>query len=91
MAPKKTLLYNELMGHFLHLQIILGNFLSFLVVTHMYWLKKTQEGVSRKTLLQNLNKKKGKEWKIDNEKNIEKPLRSRLLDFLLFHIKGNLK
>ena len=35
--------------------------------------------------------KKGEEWQIDNKKNIEKLLWSRLLDFLLFHIKGNHK
>ena len=33
--------------------------------------------------------KKGEEWYIDNENNIKKLLQSRLLDFSLFHIKGN--
>ena len=30
------------------------------------------------------------EWQIDNEKNIKKLLQSRLLDFLLFYIKGKI-
>ena len=55
----------------------------------MYQLKQLQEGVPRKKLLQKLDKKKGEEWYIDNHKNIEKLLPSRLLDFLLFITKRN--
>ena len=50
-----------------------------------------QEGVPRTMLLQKRSKRKEEEWQINNEKNIEKHLRSRLLDFLLFDIKGNHK
>ena len=51
----------------------------------------TTEGVPRKKLLQILDKKNGKEWPIGTEKNMEKLPRSRLLDYLLFHIKKNHK
>ena len=37
------------------------------------------------------DKKKGEDWKIDHEENIEKFLRIRLLDFLLFHINWHHK
>ena len=76
------LIYNELMWHFLHLYIISGNHLRFLGVTFRHVLAETTTG--RCSLKEILIKKE-----IDNEKNIKKLLRSRLLDFLLFHTKGN--
>ena len=56
-----------------------------------YQLKQPQEGAPRKKLLQKLDTKEGEEWQIYNEKNIVMLLRRRLLDFLLFQIKGNHK
>ena len=75
------------MWHFLHLQIISENYLRFLGVTFRHVSAEKTGTCSLKEILTT----KGKEWKIDIEKNIKKLLRSRLLDFLLFHIKGNHK
>ena len=47
----------------------------------MYQLKPPQDGALRKKLLIKLDKKKGREWQIDNDQNIKRLLRSRLLDF----------
>ena len=56
------LIYNELMWLFLHLQIILGNYLRFLGVTVRHVLaKQPQEGVPWKKLIQNFDKK-GDGW-----------------------------
>ena len=55
----------------------------------MYKVKQSLEGVPRKQVLLKFENIRGDELYINDGKNIQQLLRIRLLDFFIFHIKGN--
>ena len=87
---KNFLIYTELTWHFLQL---LNYFRKLFEISRGYFQTCISWNNQGKVFLErrwsNILIKKGEEWWTDHEKNIKMPLQSRLLDFLLFHIKRN--